>query len=79
MMYKVYKVEPLSSYSGGCALIAAESKENAEFLLDIDISSIDMEPKYYLEYVHVTAPELVENLYYNTGEPQVFLNTLYEE
>ena len=64
---KVYKVTTKSSYSGGCILIAANSKEEANNLLDEDI------------FDWYNKPEEVPELMTTISEPKIIFDHTYFE
>ena len=70
----VYKIEPHSSYTGGCALIAAHDVSEA--------IKIFYEQDDYNDYVYNTYDctcSLLKNLTYDKEEVKVILNTIYME
>lgn len=70
----VYKIEPHSSYTGGCALIAAHNiTEAIQFFCEQDD---------YNDYVYDTyncTCSLLKDLTYDKEEVKVILNTIYME
>ena len=68
---QVYKITPTISYSYGCALVAANNREEA---IETYKNDYDDNPLYYQNYECVC--DIVDKLTYDTDKPTVILDTI---